>query len=111
MDLGLTGRVALVTAASKGLGRASALALADEGVAVSICARSEDALRRTEGELTGRGVEVLATPADVTEPGVPRRLVDATIERFGRLDILVANAGGPPPGRALEVDDDALRAA
>jgi 3-oxoacyl-[acyl-carrier protein] reductase len=55
--------------------------------------------------------EVHAVVADVTRPEVPQQLVDAALERFGGLDILVANAGGPPPGRALEVDDDALRAA
>jgi 3-oxoacyl-[acyl-carrier protein] reductase len=111
VDLGLRGRVALVTAASKGLGRASALALADEGASVAICARGADALRRTEQDLAARTDDVLATVADVTETDAPRRLVDATVERFGRLDIVVANAGGPPAGRALDVDDDALRSA
>jgi len=111
MDLGLRGRVALVTAASRGLGRASALALAEEGAAVAICARGEAALRRTEHDLEARTDDVLAVVADVAEPDAPRRLVEAAVERFGRLDIIVANAGGPPPGRALEVDDDALRSA
>jgi 3-oxoacyl-[acyl-carrier protein] reductase len=54
------------------------------------------------------GPDVLALPDDVTDPDAPRRLVGATVERFGRLDILVANAGGPPKGRAIDVDDDAL---
>jgi len=113
MDLGLRGRVALVTAASKGLGRASALALADEGAAVAVCARGEEALRQTEHDLAGRTCadDVLAMAADVTQPDEPARLVESTVERFGRLDIVVANAGGPPPGRALEVDDEALRSA
>ena len=110
MDLGIGGRVALVTAASKGLGRASALALAEEGARVAICARGEARLRETEQELATR-TDVLAVAADVTDPDVPARLVAATVERFGRLDVLVANAGGPPPGRALDVDDGALRAA
>jgi 3-oxoacyl-[acyl-carrier protein] reductase len=110
VDLGIAGKVALVTAASKGLGRASALALAAEGAKVVICARGEEALRRTEAELAAHG-EVLALVADVTEPDVPSRLVASAVDRFGRLDILVANAGGPPPGRALEVDDEALAAA
>jgi len=108
MDLGLRGKVALVTAASKGLGRASALALAAEGASVAICARGEEALRSTENDL---GENALALPMDVTEPDAPARLVEATIERFGRLDVLVANAGGPPPGRALEPDDAAFEAA
>jgi 3-oxoacyl-[acyl-carrier protein] reductase len=110
VDLGLSGRVALVTAASRGLGRAAALALAAEGAKVTVCARGEDDLRVTEHELSGIG-EVLALVEDVTDPDAPERLVKATVERFGRLDVLVANAGGPPPGRALEVDDDAFWAA
>jgi 3-oxoacyl-[acyl-carrier protein] reductase len=110
MNLGIEGRVALVTASSKGLGRASAVALAEEGCRVVICARGEEALRDAEKEISAHG-EVLAIPADVTEPAAPRRLVDATVERFGGLHILVANAGGPPPGRALEVDDAAIEAA
>jgi 3-oxoacyl-[acyl-carrier protein] reductase len=110
MDLGIDGRVALVTASSKGLGKASALALADEGCKVVVCARGEDALRDTEKELAGR-TEVLAIVDDVTEPDAPRRLVEATVERFGAIDILVANAGGPPPARAFEFDDQQLATA
>ena len=104
MDLGIAGRVALVTAASKGLGRAAAVALAREGAKVAICARGAEALADAEAELAAL-TEVLAVVADVTEPDAPRRLVGATVERFGSLDILVANAGGPPSARALEVDD------
>jgi 3-oxoacyl-[acyl-carrier protein] reductase len=108
MDLGLDGKVALVTASSKGLGRASALALSREGARVVICARGEEALRETEREMPG---EALAIVADVTEPNQPQRLVDAAVERFGGLDVLVANAGGPPPGRALEISDGQIEAA
>jgi 3-oxoacyl-[acyl-carrier protein] reductase len=108
MDLGIEGKVALVTAASKGLGRGAALALAREGCRVAICARDPDRLAQTAGELPG---DVLAIPADVTEPDAPRRLVEETVARFGRLDVLVANAGGPPQARALEVEDDAMLAA
>jgi 3-oxoacyl-[acyl-carrier protein] reductase len=111
MDLGIDGRVALVTSSSKGLGRATALALAGEGVKVAICARGEEALRATEREISDAGGEVLATVADVTEPGAPARLVAAATACFGGLDILVANAGGPPPGRALDITDDAIEAA
>ena len=111
MDLGLAGKVALVTASSKGLGRASAEALAAEGVGVTICARGGAALADAEQALLRAGAEVLAIEADVTEAATPARLVEATVARFGGLDILVANAGGPPPGRALEVDDAALTAA
>lgn len=73
-----------------------------------ICARGEQALRATEREVGG---EVLALQVDVTEPDAPARLVEAALERFGRLDVLVANAGGPPRGGALEVDDGQLEAA
>jgi 3-oxoacyl-[acyl-carrier protein] reductase len=111
MDLGIAGRVALVTAASKGLGRASALALAAEGVSVTICARGADALHATADDIERAGGKVLAIEADVTEPDAPGRLVAAAVEAFGGLDIVVANAGGPPAGRALDVDDDAIESA
>ena len=108
MELGIAGKVALVTAASKGLGRSSAQALSEEGASVVICARGEDALKEAAAGMPG---EVHAVVDDVTRPEVPQQLVDAAVERFGGLGILVANAGGPPPGRALDVDDDAVRAA
>jgi 3-oxoacyl-[acyl-carrier protein] reductase len=108
MELGLSGKVALVTAASKGLGRGVALALSGEGASVVICARGEERLRATADELPG---EVLAIAADVSDAATPQRLVDASLERFGALHILVANTGGPPPARALEVDDAGLDAA
>jgi 3-oxoacyl-[acyl-carrier protein] reductase len=108
MDLGLNGKVALVTAASKGLGRGAALALAREGARVVICARDPERLKATAAELPG---EVLAIPMDVTQPDAPQRLVDAALERFGALHILVANAGGPPQARALEVNEDQMLAA
>ena len=108
MDLGLEGRVALVTASSKGLGRASALALSREGAKVVLCARDQRALAEAAAAMPG---EALAVPADVSDPATPRRLVDAAVERFGGLHVLVANNGGPPPARALEVDDDAVLAA
>lgn len=111
MDLGLKDRVALVTASSKGLGRAAAVQLASEGAKTVLCARGEQALRATEASIREAGGEVLGLVEDVTEPNAPTNLVDATLERFGRLDILVANAGGPPPGRALEPDDEAFMTA
>ena len=108
MDLGIDGKVALVTASSRGLGRGVALALSREGVRVAICARDPRRLAAAAAELGG---ETLAITADVTEPETPDRLVAATIDRFGALDILVANAGGPPPARALEVEDEPMLAA
>src|ERR1700693_4251432 len=110
MDLGIAGRVALVTAASKGLGRASAMALRQEGVDVVICARGEAALDETIAALGGTD-HALGLVEEVTNPEAPARLVAATLERFGRLDILVANAGGPPPARALELEDSQIEAA
>ena len=108
MDLGIAGRVALVTASSKGLGRASANSLSREGARVVICARGAGALREAERSMPG---EVLALTGDVTERAMPQTLVEAAVERFGGLDILVANAGGPPTAGALEVDDEALESA
>ena len=111
MDLGLDGRVALVTAASKGLGRAVAEALAAEGASVVICARGQEALDAAAQTIRSAGGRVTAIVADVTEPEAPARLVAAAAARYGRLDIVVANAGGPPPARALEVDDAGITAA
>jgi 3-oxoacyl-[acyl-carrier protein] reductase len=111
MDLGLAGRVAVVTAGSRGLGRASALALAAEGCDLVLSSRGGPALEATAADAAALGVAVEAVAADVTDPGTPARLVARALERFGRLDVAVANAGGPPAGRALEVDDDAILSA
>ena len=108
MDLGIDGRVALVTASSRGLGLASARSLSREGARVVLCARHEDALRAAAASLPG---ESHAVAVDVTDPDAPAALVEEARRRFGPVDILVANAGGPPAARALEVDDDAVRAA
>jgi len=99
MDMGLRGKVALVSAASKGLGKAAALALAREGVNVAICARNEAALAATEQEIRqATGVDVLAVTADVTKPEDIASFVSTAAAHFGRIDILVTNAGGPPSG-------------
>ena len=112
MDLGLRDKVALVTAASKGLGRAVAHRLAEEGAHVAICARGEEDLSKAAAEIEAQtGRPVLALPADVSDPGAAERLVEATVERFGRLDILVTNAGGPPPGKFLDLTPDDWEAA
>jgi len=111
MDLGIRDRVALVTASSKGLGRASALALAEEGCKVVLCARGEDALRQAASDIEAVGGDVLAIVDDVTDPEAPARLVAATVEHFGALHIVVGNAGGPAPGRAFDVSDEAIAAA
>ncbi len=111
MDLGLEGKAALVAGSSRGLGRATAEALLAEGVRVMITARNADTLEQARAELAAGGADVEATAADVSDPGTPSRLVAATRSAFGRLDIVIANAGGPPPGRALDVDDAALESA
>lgn len=94
MDLGLQDTRALVTAASKGLGRACAAALAAEGARVFIVSRSEDLLAAVEREIGAVGHIAL----DLAEPGSPERAVEAATAALGGLDILVCNAGGPPPG-------------
>jgi 3-oxoacyl-[acyl-carrier protein] reductase len=111
MDLGIKGRVALVTGASQGLGRASAEALATEGVRLVIAARREPELSEARDELVALGAEVLAIPSDMSIQHVPEMLVTRALEHFGRLDIVVGNAGGPPLGRALDVSDDQIEQA
>jgi len=93
MDLGLKNRVAVVAAASKGLGKAVALALAAEGAKLAICSRGQDELLRTAGEI---GPDVLAQAVDVTQEAQVGEFVDAVLRKFGRVDICVTNAGGPP---------------
>jgi len=93
LNLGLEGRIALVGGASRGLGRAVAEELAVEGASVAVCARESESLRATADELGA-----LALPGDLSIEGEPRRVVDACVEHFGRLDILVANGRGPPSG-------------
>ena len=100
-------RVALVCAASKGLGRASAEALARDGFKVAICARGRDALADAERTIAGTGAEVLAIPADVSNAADVERVFQATAERFGGLDVLVTNTGGPPSGPFVAFDERA----
>src|SRR2546428_10005336 len=95
----LRGRVALVTGASRGLGRAVALAFAREGALLTICARGAEALEAVAAEVRSTGAVVLAIPADVRNPRDIERVVALTLERFQRIDILVNNASelGPTP--------------
>lgn len=112
MDLGLEGRVALVAASSKGLGRAVAEELASEGADLVLCARGERALREAAEAVGTRGPgEVLAVPTDLSDPEEVDRLASAALERFERVDILVNNAGGPPAGSFEEHDREAWRSA
>ncbi len=112
MDLGLKGKVALVLAASKGLGKACAEALANEGANVVIGARTQHELELAAREIREKsGRQVLAIPVDVTKPEEVKAIVDATVREFGRIDILVNNAGGPPFGRFESFDDAQWQAA
>jgi 3-oxoacyl-[acyl-carrier protein] reductase len=99
MDLGLTGKGALVCAASEGLGRAAAQALAGEGCRVAICSRRGEEIRQAAAEIAAatRG-EVVPLVADLTRADDIRRVVAATVDAFGGLDVLVTNIGGPKPG-------------
>jgi 3-oxoacyl-[acyl-carrier protein] reductase len=97
MDLGLKDRVAIVAASSQGLGKAVALGLAREGAKLALCARTESTLEETAEEIRrDTGVEVFTRAFDVTVYEDVRRFVADTAARFGRVDICVANAGGPP---------------
>jgi len=99
MDLGLKNKVALVAAASRGLGRAVAEELAAEGAQLVICSRSEAKISQAAKEIAeAQGAKVLTAVADVSNPEDVKRLTEFAIERLGRIDILVTNSGGPPAG-------------
>jgi len=107
MDFGLQGKTALVLAASKGLGRASALALAQEGARVMIGSRDAARLEQTAAELREQtGSDVRAFAVDVTEPAQCQAIFEAAVAAFGHVDILVNNAGGPPFGSFDNFDDE-----
>ncbi len=107
MDLGLSGRVALVTAASRGLGLASAKALVADGASLLICARGplrlDEAAREIRSATSGARVETMTL--DVSASDAAAQLVGQVRDKFGRLDVLVNNAGGPPPGSFASVGD------
>ena len=112
MDLGLTGRAALICGASQGLGYACAEALAAEGVKVALVARRAGAVGEAASAIaSAHGVETHAIALDLVLEGACERAVSEAAERFGQLDILVANAGGPPPGFIDELDDATWRRA
>ncbi|HEY4457945.1 MAG TPA: SDR family oxidoreductase [Pseudonocardiaceae bacterium] len=105
MDLGIADRVAVITAASRGLGRATAEALAREGVRLVVNARSTDQLEQLRDQVD---VDVEIVPGDATDETLPDRLVERALARFGRLDIVVANNAGPQPGGAFDVTDQQI---
>jgi 3-oxoacyl-[acyl-carrier protein] reductase len=112
MDLGLKGKTALVTAASKGLGKASATGLSAEGARVAICARTRADVDAAADEIRSKtGGEVLALTCDVTRPADVEALMKQVTARLGGVDVLVANAGGPPRGTFEEFDDEHWRLA
>ncbi|MEH2162545.1 MAG: SDR family NAD(P)-dependent oxidoreductase [Nostoc sp.] len=98
MDLQLRGKVTLVTDASKGLGKATTRQFAREGAKVAICAHSKLIYSTVTQIASETSAEVLSLRADVTNQADIERLINATVEKFGGLDILVTNAGGPPAG-------------
>ena len=106
MDLGLKDKVALVTASSRGLGKAVAWGLAREGTKLVICSRDKKVLEETADEiLLKTGVTVFPLSLDLTDSGQINWLIEETLDLFGRIDILVTNAGGPPPGDFEELQD------
>jgi 3-oxoacyl-[acyl-carrier protein] reductase len=101
MNLGINDKTALVTASSRGLGKAIALQLSREGAKVAICARGEEELHRTKKEIEDRaGGQVLAKATDVTDKSQVKKLFRHVTEKLGTVDILICNAGGPPSGMA-----------
>ena len=107
MDLGLKGKVALVAGASQGMGRAAALVFAREGAKIAICARGEAALNEAAEFIRKQtGCEVLVLAADMSKPEDIKKFVNQGAERFGRIDVIVNNDGGPPPGEFMKFPDE-----
>lgn len=106
MDLGLQDHVAIVTGASRGIGKHIALALAGEGCRLTLCARGEDDLEAAADEVRQRGSDVLALPLDVTADGAADELIERTSERFGAIHVLVGNVGGNRRKPFAETTDD-----
>ena len=108
MEFNLKGKTALVGGSSKGLGRACALSLAREGVNIVLCAREEAPLKKTKEEIESLGVEVLALTGDMGNEADNKRVVQKAIERFGGIDILINNSGGPKPGTFRDISEGDL---
>lgn len=112
MDLGLKNKIALVAGASQGLGRAVAEELAIEGASLVICSRFTKNITETAAEIAEKtGAHVLAVAGDVSAPDDVKRIVTSGIARFGRIDILVTNAGGPPAGTFENISSEQWEAA
>ena len=107
MDLGIKGRVAVVGGGSKGLGKACAFSLAQEGAHVAICSRNAEDLEAAAQEIrTATGAQVLTVPGDLSRLPDIQNLIQTTVDHFGRLDIVVCNSGGPPEGRAVDTPEE-----
>ena len=107
MDLGLKGKVAIVGGASKGLGRACAEVLAEEGARVAMCSRTRADLERAADEIRSRaGADIVTFAGDLDQHDTIKGLVSSTVERYGRLDVLVNNSGGPPLARAATATEE-----
>ena len=107
MDLGLKGRGVIVAASSQGIGRATAECFAREGAQVAMCARTESTLRTAADAIRkATNAEVLAEPVDVTDAGQVQSFVELVAKRFGRIDVCVTNAGGPPAKNFLSLSPD-----
>ena len=106
MDLGLKGKVALVTGASRGIGRSIAASLAAEGAHLCICARHEEGLKTAASEMAGRGVQVESVALDLAQAGAAEGFVQAARSRFGGFDILVNNVGGSVWTPFVQISDD-----
>jgi len=112
MDLGLKGKVALITGGSKGIGKAVARGLAEEGAQVAICSRTKSELDGAAVEIAKTtGAEVFAVSGDLTKDADVKRIVDTTVKKFGRIDILVNNAGAAPGGLLLDLKEEDWQAA
>ena len=112
METGLKGRGVIVAASSSGIGRATAEAFAREGAQVAMCARTAASLEAAANEIRLRhGAEVLAQALDVTDAAAVHRFVEQTAKQFGRIDVCVCNAGGPPAHKFLEIDPQEWRRA
>jgi NAD(P)-dependent dehydrogenase (short-subunit alcohol dehydrogenase family) len=110
VELGLKGKIAVVTGGSDGIGRATALRFAREGADIAVCARRQEPLDQTAAEIRKAGAQVLALSADMSRKADIERFIKAVIERFGRIDILVNNAGTSMRGKFLELEDEAWSA-
>lgn len=108
MNFNLQGKTAIIGGSSKGLGKACAIALAREGANIVLCARNCDTLRQTHIEIEKIGSRVMAFEVDMTKAEDDKRIVNETVKRFGSIDILVNNSGGPKPGAFREISEKDL---